>query len=164
MRTLAATIAFSISVALATPHTTNAFCFNEAAERYGVAPELLIAISSEESGMRSDTPPNWNTDGSYDIGLMRINSNWYFWSKTVRDLWPNLEDPCTNVMVGAWILAGCVKKYGYNWKAVGCYHSQTPNKRDSYAKRIAKRVFGLQAGSATTGQLAGIDTHVTARP
>ena len=125
---------------LSAPHAS-AFCFEEAGDLYGLPPDLLIAISKTESGLRADLPPSWNTDGSYDVGLMQVNSNWYFWSPVVRNLWPNIQDPCTNVMTGAWILAQCVRKYGYNWKGIGCYHSQTPDKRDEYARRVAKKLF-----------------------
>jgi len=166
-KSIVTSIAISLFFSCATPRA-EAFCFNEAAERYSVAPELLMAISAEESGMNENAAPNWNKDGSYDVGIMRINSNWYHWSKTVRDLWPELEDPCTNVMVGAWILSKCISKYGYNWKAVGCYHSQTPEKRDNYAKRIAKKVFALEANPALTRQIAGYgsggNSNVAAAP
>lgn len=124
------------------PISASAFCFEEAGALYGIAPEIISAISQQETGGRPDLPPSWNTNGSYDVGLMQINSNWYYWSPEVRALWPQIQDPCTNVMVGTWILAKCMNKYGYNWKAIGCYHSQTPEKRDHYAKQIAEKIFG----------------------
>ena len=71
---------------------------------------------------------------------MQINSSW---EPTLRKLgipWGTLADPCTNVMVGAWVLSQCIRDYGYTWPAVGCYNSRTPSKRDRYAARIARIV------------------------
>lgn len=114
-----------------------AFCFDAAATRYGVAPSLLRAIAYGES---SNNPRaiHHNTNGSHDIGLMQINSTWLptLAKKGINtgDLW----EPCTNLMVGAWILAGCFEEYGNSWKAVGCYNSRTPRIRDQYASRIQR--------------------------
>jgi soluble lytic murein transglycosylase-like protein len=69
---------------------------------------------------------------------MQINSSWA--STLGKDRWNALADPCTNVRTGAWILRQCIDKYGYNWKAVGCYNSQTPSKRDRYAARIEAEI------------------------
>ncbi|WP_265555538.1 lytic transglycosylase domain-containing protein [Trichlorobacter lovleyi] len=141
-RVLSITVALAASVFLLT-----GFCFQEAGERYGIPPEVLMSISKQESGMRADLPPSWNKDGSYDVGVMRINSNWYHWSPEVRSLWPHLEDPCTNVMVGAWLLARCIHDYGYNWKGIGCYNSRTPSKNEKYARSVARQLLSMRGGS-----------------
>lgn len=114
--------------------TAHAFCFEKAGTEYGLAPEILESISTTESENKPYVV-HWNTNGTFDVGLMQINSSW---EKSVgKELWSRLFDPCTNVRVGAWILAQCVQRYGYGWKAVGCYHSNTPSKRDGYAKKVA---------------------------
>ena len=116
-----------------------AFCYEEAGTRYGISPNLLYAISKGESSF-NPIAINYNTNGSYDYGLMQINSSW---EPTLRKLgipWGTLADPCTNVMVGAWVLSQCIRDYGYSWPAVGCYNSRTPSKRDRYAARIARIV------------------------
>jgi soluble lytic murein transglycosylase-like protein len=77
---------------------------------------------------------NHNRNGTVDVGLMQINS---LWAEELGETWGSLDDPCTNVMVGAWILNQCMQDYGYTWNAVGCYHSRTPERRDSYALKIA---------------------------
>lgn len=115
--------------------SAHAFCFTEAAERYGVAPQLLWGIAKVESGFNPKAV-NRNKNGSYDYGLMQINS---IWKKTLGpELWENLSNPCTSVMTGAWILRQCMDKYGNSWKAVGCYNSQTPVHRDRYATKVYK--------------------------
>lgn len=146
MRTVTCISVFLCSMLAA--QASHPYCFEEAAARYGLPIETLKAVSKQESGMRADIPPSWNTDGSYDIGIMRINSNWYHWSPYVRDLWPQIEEPCTNVMVGAWILAGCLRQYGNTWEGIGCYNSRTPSKRDKYARDIARILYGPQSQQA----------------
>jgi soluble lytic murein transglycosylase-like protein len=116
-----------------------AFCYEEAGSRYGISPNLLYAISKGESSF-NPIAINYNTNGSYDYGLMQINSSW---EPTLRKLgipWAVLANPCANVMVGAWVLSQCIRDYGYTWPAVGCYNSRTPSKRDRYAARIASIV------------------------
>jgi soluble lytic murein transglycosylase-like protein len=123
--------------ALCSSGTAHAFCYEEAGAMYGIAPRLLWTISKGESNF-NPAAVNYNTNGSYDFGLMQINSSW---APTLRKMgisWESLADPCTNVKVGAWVLAQCVQDYGYTWTAVGCYNSRTPSKRDRYAARIAR--------------------------
>ncbi|WP_245803925.1 lytic transglycosylase domain-containing protein [Geothermobacter hydrogeniphilus] len=78
--------------------------------------------------------PNHNRNGTVDIGLMQINS---IWLDQLGPTWDYLFDPCTNIMTGAWILSRCIQDYSYTWRAVGCYHSRTPTRRDAYAAHIA---------------------------
>ncbi|NVN93278.1 MAG: lytic transglycosylase domain-containing protein [Desulfuromonadales bacterium] len=124
----------AILLALLLPATASGFCFEEAGTEYGISPLLLWGIARHESGM-NPAAIGKNGNGTYDYGLMQINSRW---AKVVGlDNWHKLGDPCTNVRTGAWILAQCIQRNGYNWKAVGCYHSNTPGRRERYAGRIA---------------------------
>ena len=117
----------------------HAFCFDKAGSRYGISPDLLHAICKGESSF-NPTAVNYNSNGTYDYGLMQINSSWEPKLRKLGISWESLSDPCTNVMVGAWVLSQCIQDYGYTWSAVGCYNSRTPTKRDRYAARIAKIV------------------------
>ena len=117
--------------------TAHAFCYEEAGAMYGIAPRLLWTISKGESNF-NPAAVNYNTNGSYDFGLMQINSSWAPSLRKMGISWEALADPCTNVKVGAWVLAQCIRDYGYTWSAVGCYNSRTPSKRDRYAARIAR--------------------------
>jgi soluble lytic murein transglycosylase-like protein len=73
---------------------------------------------------------------------MQINSTW---AKKLGKTWNELGEPCTNVKVGAWVLAQCIQDYGYNWRAVGCYNSRTPSKGDRYAGKVY-RILTEHAG------------------
>ncbi|GFE60141.1 lytic transglycosylase domain-containing protein [Geobacter sp. AOG2] len=109
------------------------FCFEEAGEMYGINPLVLRSIARVESNFDPDAI-NKNNNGTFDIGLMQINTIW----KPVlgEQRWKNLGDACYNTKTGAWILATCIAKYGYNWKAIGCYNSQTPEKSEAYARKV----------------------------
>src|SRR6185369_17868181 len=96
--------------------TANAFCYEEAGAMYGIAPRLLWTISKGESNF-NPAAVNYNTNGSYDFGLMQINSSWAPTLRRIGIPWEALADPCTNVKVGAWVLAQCVQDYGYTWAA-----------------------------------------------
>lgn len=128
-------------------------CFQQAGAEYRVSPELLKAISSHESN-NTTAAVNMNSNGTYDIGLMQINS---LWKKHLRpETWARITEPCVNIRVGAWILSQCVRDFGYGWDAVGCYHSRTPSKRDWYARRIAAKIY--QANYASPTRVSGIQT------
>lgn len=130
-------LAVILGIIASTDGSANAFCYEEAGAMYGIAPRLLWTISKGESNF-NPAAVNYNNNGSYDFGLMQINSSW---APTLRKMdipWETLADPCTNVKVGAWVLAQCVQDYGYTWAAVGCYNSRTPSKRNRYASRIAR--------------------------
>ena len=132
--------------------TAHAFCFEEAGAMYGIAPKLLWTISKGESNF-NPAAVNFNTNGSYDFGLMQINSSWAPILRKMGISWESLADPCTNVKVGAWVLARCVRDYGYTWAAVGCYNSRTPAKRDRYAARIARLMSREQAAVREPSQV-----------
>lgn len=113
------------------------YCFDEAGAAYGINPRILRAIAGVESNL-APRAINWNRNGTYDFGVMQINSSWE--STLGRAWWNTLGDPCSNIKGGAMILAGCMKKYGYTWEAIGCYNSRTPDKRDRYARLVFRKL------------------------
>ncbi len=115
------------------PNAGWGFCFEEAGQTYGISPEILYNIASVESGF-NPYAVNKNKNGSYDYGLMQINSIWA--KKLGTERWKALSDPCTNVMTGAWILSQCISSYGYTWRGIGCYNSRTPELNKIYARKI----------------------------
>ncbi|MDA8171385.1 MAG: lytic transglycosylase domain-containing protein [Nitrospiraceae bacterium] len=110
-----------------------AFCFEAAGAEYDISPRLLWSIAKVESDFTPQAV-NWNQNGTYDYGLMQINSGWA--QRLGMGVWRSLGDPCTNIKTGAWILAKCVQRYGYTWEAVGCYNASNNEKRERYARRI----------------------------
>ena len=122
----------AVILVVLTPFQANAFCFQAAGERYGVSPWLLWGISRVESNM-NPAAVHHNRNGSVDVGLMQINSSW---QRQLGGTWAEIKDPCTNVMVGAWLLRQCIQQFGYTWAAVGCYNSQDPARAQRYAAGV----------------------------
>ncbi|BBT89823.1 hypothetical protein WP8W19C02_14430 [Enterobacter cloacae] len=109
-------------------------CWDKAAHYYHVDPYLLYAIANVESGM-NPYAVGTNHDGTYDVGLMQINSS-HFPELERRGIneYQLMTQPCTSIMVGASILSGMIKVYGYNWEAVGAYNAGIKN--ENYPKRM----------------------------
>ena len=127
-------------------------CWSSASERYGIHDTLLRAIALTESAMDS-TAINHNTNGSVDVGLMQINSRW-FPQLAEMGLQPgDLWNPCTNIHVGAWILAGEIRRFGYTWQAVGAYHAgpALTVAREQRRRKYAQRVYQNLAAIHRTG-------------
>lgn len=113
--------------------------WQSAAQRYGVNERVLYAIARQESGL-NPAAVNHNTDGSYDLGLMQINSRWLPQLAKYGITAQHLLDSCINLNVGAYILAEGVKRHGNTWQAIGAYHSSTPWRRDRYAMAIYRHL------------------------
>nr|WP_311530339.1 lytic transglycosylase domain-containing protein [uncultured Ralstonia sp.] len=128
---------------LAVAFNVHADCLDDAAARYALDPHLVRAIAWHESGMRA-TAVNRNSDGSYDIGLMQINSSWQPTLARAGISMQSLWDPCVNAYVGTWILSSNIARFGPTWKAVGAYNATSPAKQLRYANQIYARWQSLQ--------------------
>jgi soluble lytic murein transglycosylase-like protein len=115
------------------PTTLFAFCFEYAGNEHGITPVILESIAKVESNL-NPSAINRNRNGSVDIGLMQINSEWLKTLKlSQKDL---LNDACLNTRVGAQILRQCIDRYGVNWEAIGCYNATSRDKKVSYAWKV----------------------------
>ena len=117
-------------------------CWEAAAARYGVSSELLVAIARTESNL-DPAAIGRNRNGSRDLGLMQINSAWLPTLATHGIGEQDLFEPCTNIQVGAWILAGNVQRLGYTWDAIGAYHAASPARRRAYAEQIYRQIANV---------------------
>ena len=134
-------IRWTIAISLIAAFPAHA-CWEQAAERYGVSPDLLYAIARTESGL-DPRAVGHNRNGSRDIGLMQINSAWLPRLSTHGIVETDLFDPCTSIHVGAWILAGNVRRLGYTWEAVGAYNAAHPARRRAYAERVYRQIKAI---------------------
>ncbi len=127
------------AAALMAASPLRAECFEAAGRQYQVSPELLRAVAQQESGL-NPRAINRNRNGSVDIGMMQINSSWLplLARHGIReqDLW----EPCTNVMVGAWILGSNFKRMGVSIAALGAYNTSNPQGRQRYAAQVLARL------------------------
>lgn len=117
-----------------------AACILLAAQNYAVPPAALIGIYHTEGGKVGQEVGN--TNGSYDLGPMQINTIWLGdlaerWnvSKSHARKWVR-DDPCTNIGVAAWILRGHLNRTKDLKTAIAHYHSRTPHIGTRYKKKV----------------------------
>jgi soluble lytic murein transglycosylase-like protein len=102
-----------------------AACWDAAAQVYGVDPWLLYGIATVESSLdpHALNLSHLQRTGSYDIGLMQINSR-NLPTLAIAGIAPeHLWDSCTSIHVGARILREKIDRHGDNWEAVGAYNA-----------------------------------------
>lgn len=117
-----------------------AACLMLASQTYSIPPALLVGIYKAEGGKVGQEVAN--TNGSYDLGPMQINTIWlpelaHKWGvdeKTARK-WVR-DDACTNVGVAAWILRNHLGETRDLSTALAHYHSRTPEFGEKYKKRV----------------------------
>lgn len=144
-----------------TCHAVPQRCFSEAALRYGIDAELLKAVASAESDLRAEAVnlSHQERTGSRDIGLMQINTSWLPRLARYGIAEADLFDPCVNIGVGAWILAGEFARRGVTWDAVGAYNAACSvltgaactQARSRYAWRVYRRLRGVAAVDGKPG-------------
>lgn len=111
-----------------------------AGDRYKINQKLLKSIALLESTNNPNAVSKQNSNGTYDIGLMQINSSWLDKLKLIGIDKNDLFHPCTNIQVGAWILAQEIVRFGYTWDAVGAYNAGPAGHRYSLRKAYAEKV------------------------
>ena len=126
-----------------------AACLMMASQTYSVPPAVMVGIMPVEGGRVGQQV--LNTNGSYDLGPMQINTLWVpklasYWgvNEATAKRWIR-DDPCTNMGVSAWILRRHMNETGSLSKAIAYYHSRTPSLGYSYKNRVvsAMRKNGL---------------------
>lgn len=144
-------------------------CWEQAAQRYGVSAQLLYAIARVESGLNpvAINRSHHARTGSYDIGLMQINSSHLPTLARYGIGERDLHEPCTNIHVGAWLLADSFSRHGPTWDAVGAYNaactrlrgSACQSARATYARRVYRQ---LSSREGTPRVLSMADTRASA--
>jgi soluble lytic murein transglycosylase-like protein len=121
--------------------TTLAMCLIIAAQTYSVPPGVLLGIMQVEGGRIGQEVRN--TNGSYDMGPMQINTIWLptlsaKWGidQSTAKRWVR-DDGCTNMAVAAWILRNRINLTGNLWSGIAGYHSLTPGLGSRYAAKVA---------------------------
>lgn len=131
-----------------------AACLMMASQTYSVPPAVMVGIMQVEGGQVGQQV--LNTNGSYDLGPMQINTIWVprlaaYWgvNEATAKRWIR-DDPCTNMGVSAWILRRHMNETGSLSKAIAFYHSRTPALGYQYKNRVvsAMRRNGLIRNSS----------------
>jgi soluble lytic murein transglycosylase-like protein len=144
-------------------------CWSQAAQQYGVSAELLYAVARAESDLN---PAALNVShkertGTYDIGLMQINSSHLRRLAAAGISEKDLYDPCTNIRVGAWLMAHSFARHGVSWNAVGAYNAACTqlkgeactHARAKYAWRVYRRLPSASAPRPTPSTRPSAGTH-----
>jgi soluble lytic murein transglycosylase-like protein len=127
----------SLAPQAATASVPYEHCFTAAAAHYQVPKSILMAIAKHESRF-NPRAVNQNNDRSRtrDLGLMQINTQHLPKLRKHGIEEQHLFDPCTNVMVGAWLLRDAIDRKGPTWEAVGVYHSPTRRLQEIYVSKV----------------------------
>jgi hypothetical protein len=130
-------------------------CFDQAAHRYGVSSSLLRAIARVESSMNpaAVNASHVERTGTRDLGLMQVNTS-HLRSLAAYGIDERrlLDDPCTNVHVGAWILADTLARHGDGWEAVGAYNAACSQLKGD-ACQAARRTYAWKVHRALQQEL-----------
>lgn len=146
IRAAAVALAFAGLVAASPVHagkygpTAYDDCFARAGAHYQINPLLLKAIARQESSM-NPSAVGQNTNGTQDLGIMQINTTHLAKLAKAGIQRHHLMDACTNITVGAWVLADAIRRFGMSWTAVGAYHSPTAWRRQDYAVKVSKHLI-----------------------
>ena len=124
-------------------------CMALVASFYHLPPRVLPAIHSVEGGVPGSV--SHNADGSDDLGVMQVNTQWLMPLAQVSRL-PTEEvrrrlvvEPCFNIAAAGLIMRSYLAEtHGDLMRAVGDYHSHTPVRNLAYQTRVvaaARRLF-----------------------
>lgn len=115
-------------------HGVSLQCINQAALQYHVPAAIILSVIKTENGHNGLAIKNSN--GTYDLGIMQINSCWLPTLVRYGLNRKNLQfNACLNIKVGTWILAQGIAK-GEGWRGIGNYHSFTPVYNQSYRQKV----------------------------
>jgi soluble lytic murein transglycosylase-like protein len=117
-----------------------------AGKAFNLEPWILWSIGKTESN-HNPYAINRNTNGTYDVGVMQINSIHFARLKKQYGLEKeDLLNPKISIYVGASILKECFNKYGNSINAINCYNGLNYDNRvnNTYAKKVYKNYLSGQ--------------------
>lgn len=133
-------------------------CVRHASVEYHVPKIVLLGIIKTESSGKADAI-NHNTDGTYDLGIMQINTRWaqkLSHDYGIANVQKHLMRACYNIRVGAWIVSRELQANGGwrpnhqddFWVRVGNYHSKTRWHNHAYQVKLARNIQWIAANTA----------------
>ena len=143
-------LAFAALLLISTPAWATD-CFDMAGRDYRIDPDLLRAISWQESKWKVNAIGK-NPGSGYGAGLMQIDSQ-HQGELSQYGIKPGhlLTDACLNIYTGAYYLAIAFKKWGVTWEAVGAYNAgfrkteRQNQRRLAYASDVYRIYTGIKS-------------------
>ncbi|MDI1297190.1 MAG: lytic transglycosylase domain-containing protein [bacterium] len=120
-------------------------CIRQAAAGHEWLERTLWGLRDQEGGWIG--AEILNTDGSYDLAPMQVNSWWVGRiSKILRHSGAEvrhwlIHDACFNVRAARWIFLSGLAATGDYWQAVGAYHSPTKWRQQRYGANVAGKLI-----------------------
>lgn len=111
-------------------------CVHGAAQHYGANPLVIALIMQVEGGTTGKI--RRNTDGSFDMGLMQINSvhlpELAKFGIGPKDL---IFNECLNIYIATWyVQQRILARKGDVWRGIGDYRSKTPSLNSNYQRKV----------------------------
>jgi len=123
-------------------------CMLAVSQFYHLPPRVLPSIQVVEAGQPGTISRNLN--GTGDLGVMQVNSNWVpylarSWDMTAQEVAGRLiKDPCFNIVAaGAIMRIYLDESHDDVVRAVGYYHSHTPELSMMYQYKVIRASFWL---------------------
>lgn len=116
----------------------------KAAQEYNVSQWDLLKIGWVESNLNKNPKMRRNKNGTYDIGIMQINSiHWHVFCRK-----HNVKKIDGNIFCAAKLLAQHLQKSKTDANWVARYHSKTPHLKKIYSQKLYQA--GTQLNFGTT--------------
>ena len=123
-------------------------CMLAVSQFYHLPPRVLPSIQVVEAGRPGTISHNFN--GTGDLGVMQVNSNWVpsiarWWHLPPSEVAGRLiTDPCFNIVsAGAIMRIYLDEAHNDVVRAVGYYHSHTPERASAYQIKVIRASFAL---------------------
>jgi hypothetical protein len=123
-------------------------CMLAVAQFYHLPPRVLPSVQVVEAGRPGIV--SFNRNGTGDLGVMQVNSRWVphiagWWEMTPRSVAERLiGDACFNIVAaGAIMRIYLDEAHGDVVRAVGYYHSHTPELADDYEIKVIRASVAL---------------------
>lgn len=156
-----------LAITLCLSASCQANCFKDAGKAFGIPPALLLSIAIKESHLNPSAVNSANRNHTEDVCMMQVNST-HFAHLASLGVSRNklLNEPCTCVNTGAWVLYGMFQQYGKSWNTVGMYNagaapSHQPQ-RDRYASDV-RRIYQRLLHSVSTDTLLTLEQMPSGR-
>jgi hypothetical protein len=140
-------------------------CMVAAASFYHLPPRVLPSIQVVEGGRPGII--SQNTDGSADLGVMQVNTLWVPQFAAITGMTDNavrtrlIVDPCFNIAAAGAIMRVYLDEAGGDLlRAVGYYHSHTPQRASEYQDKVlsaARKLFVRPTPAAMPATITAAD-------